>query len=452
VYNTAQVDSNGALFFGTPDPTYSDITCMPNVVATYVIAPYWTDQDTSGSGQGVFTSVSGSAPNRIFNIEWRNVYFGTTTQLNYEVRLYEGQNTFHVIYGLVNSYPPGNDSALTVGVQKDTSTFTEYGCDGSGGTNPPVSTGQDLTFTLGACGSPTNTPTHTPTVPPTNTPTTAPTHTATTAPATATSTTVAATATRTTGPATATAAATSPAATATRTTAPATSTATPVQPTPTACTLQFTDVPVGSTFYPYIHCLVCLGIVNGYADGTFRPNNPVTRGQLSKIVANSAGFNDTPTGQQFQDVPVGSTFYAYIYRLVIRGYISGYPCGGQGEPCVPPANLPYFRPNAYATRGQISKIVSNAAGFNDIPSGQQFQDVPPQGPGSTFYVYIYRLSHRGIISGYACGGPGEPCVPPQNLPYFRPNADATRGQMSKIDAAAFFPDCNIPARPQGNNN
>ena len=33
----------------------------------------------------------------------------------------------------------------------------------------------------------------------------------------------------------------------------------------------------------------------------------------------------------------------------------------------------------------------------------------------------------------------------QNLPYFRPNNDATRGQMSKIDGLAFFPDCNIPA-------
>jgi hypothetical protein len=278
-----------------------------------------------------------------------------------------------------------------------------------------------------SAGTPCGTPVASPTTPPA---------TATSPAATATS--PAATSTR---PA---ATATSPAATSTRPAATATSPAA----TPTACTIQFSDVPVGSTFYPYIHCLACLGIVNGYPDGTFRPNANVTRGQLSKIVANSAGFNDTPSGQQFQDVPIGSTFYVYIYRLVHRGYISGYPCGGPGEPCVPPDNLPYFRPNAYATRGQISKIVSNAAGFNDTPSGQQFQDVPV---GSTFYDYIYRLSHRGIISGYACGGPGEPCVPPANLPYFRPNNDATRGQMSKIDGLAFFPNCNIPARPQATN-
>jgi subtilisin len=192
-----------------------------------------------------------------------------------------------------------------------------------------------------------------------------------------------------------------------------------------------------------------LGIVNGYPNGTFRPNADVTRGQLSKIVANSAGFSDTPTGQQFQDVPPtgpDSTFYPYIYRLVHRGYINGYACGlDPSEPCVPPANLPYFRPNNPATRGQISKIVSNAAGFSDTPTGQQFQDVAV---GSTFYDFIYRLVHRGIIVGYPCGTvPQEPCVPPQNLPYFRPNNLTTRGQMSKIDDLGFFPNCNLLARP-----
>jgi S-layer family protein len=202
-------------------------------------------------------------------------------------------------------------------------------------------------------------------------------------------------------------------------------------------------VPVGSTFYPFIRCLACKGIINGYPDGTFRPGNNVTRGQLSKIVSNSAGFNDTPTGQQFQDVPVGSTFYVYIYRLVHRGFINGYPCGAPpAGACVPPGNLPYFLPNANSTRGQISKIVSNAAGFNETPSGQQFQDV---GPNSTFYTYIYRLVFHNVMSGYPCGTPpAGQCVPPGNLPYFLPNNNATRGQTSKIVSNTFFPDCNPP--------
>jgi hypothetical protein len=213
--------------------------------------------------------------------------------------------------------------------------------------------------------------------------------------------------------------------------------------TPTVCTISFTDVPAGSTFYPYIHCLACLGIINGYPDGTFKPNNNVTRGQLSKIVSNAAGFSDNQTARTFQDVPVGSTFFQYIGRLASRGYISGYPCGGPGEACVPPANRPYFRPNNNSTRGQISKIVSNAAGFSDTPTGQQFEDVPA---GSTYYTYTYRQVSRSVMSGYACGGAGEPCILPANLPYFRPNNNATRGQTSKIVSNIFFPDCNPQAR------
>jgi hypothetical protein len=212
-------------------------------------------------------------------------------------------------------------------------------------------------------------------------------------------------------------------------------------PTSTVCPVQFIDVPVGSTFYPYIRCLACRGIVAGYVDNTFRPQNEVTRGQLSKIVANSAGFNEPAGAQQFEDVLPGSTFFGFVWRLADRGYISGYPCGGAGEPCGP-GSLPYFRPNSNATRGQISKIVSEAAGFNEPPGMQMFEDVLP---GSTFFDYIQRLASRGIINGYPCGGAGEPCGP-GSLPYFRPNSNATRGQTSKIVANTFFPGCQTPAR------
>ena len=223
--------------------------------------------------------------------------------------------------------------------------------------------------------------------------------------------------------------------------------------TATACTLSFEDVPVGSTFYPYIECLACRGIINGYPcggpgepcnptnDPYFRPGNNVTRGQFAKIAANSAGFNEPPGAQQYEDVPVGSTFFDYVWRLSDRGYVTGYPCGGAGEPCGP-NNLPYFRPNANVTRGQLSKIDANAAGYNEPTGAQQYEDVLP---GSTFYDFIWRLSDRGIINGYPCGGMGEPCGP-NNLPYFRPSASATRGQASKIVANTFFPNCQTPSK------
>ncbi|MGA7733178.1 MAG: SBBP repeat-containing protein, partial [Chloroflexia bacterium] len=210
---------------------------------------------------------------------------------------------------------------------------------------------------------------------------------------------------------------------------------------PTACAVQFADVPLGSTFYPFVRCLACRGIINGYNDGTFRPGNNVTRGQIAKIVANAAGFSDPAGAQQFEDVAPGSTFYDFVWRLADRGIISGYPCGGHGEPCGA-GNLPYFRPNGNATRGQISKIASEAAGFGDPAGQQQFEDVLPD---STFFVYIYRLALRGIMNGYPCGAPGEPCGA-GNLPYFRTGANATRGQLSKIAANTFFPGCDPPRR------
>jgi hypothetical protein len=143
---------------------------------------------------------------------------------------------------------------------------------------------------------------------------------------------------------------------------------------------------------------------------------------------------------EFTDVPVGSTFHDNILCLACQSLINGYPCGGPGEPC-DPNNDPYFRPGNDVTRGQLSKIVSNAAGFDDDQTVQMFEDVAP---ASTFFDFIGRLASRGLINGYPCGGAGEPCVPPGNLPYFRPNNNATRGQTSKIVSNAFFPACQTP--------
>jgi hypothetical protein len=241
------------------------------------------------------------------------------------------------------------------------------------------------------------------------------------------------------------------------------------------CPQRFVDVPPSDPFYAAIQCLACQGLVTGYPvlpspppppptsppfltptpvmpgvntptssptpNVVFRPYSDITRGQLSKIVSNSAGYADDPDQQMFQDVPPWDTFYVWINRLARRGIITGYPCGGANEPCVPPDNLPYFRPGLNATRGQIAKIISNAAGFEDTHTEQDFADVPLSNP---FYIYIARLYSRSVVNGYPCGGPNEPCVPPDNLPYFRWYNNATRGQVSKMDAKVFFPNCYVP--------
>jgi hypothetical protein len=237
-----------------------------------------------------------------------------------------------------------------------------------------------------------------------------------------------------------------PAATATTgATASATATSMPV-----VCEIAFQDVPLGHTFYAQVRCLACLDILSGYpcggpgepcgptGDPYFRPGNGVTRGQIAKIVAGAAGFVEPVSGQSFEDLPPGSSFYEVAERLFSRGVVGGYPCGSLGEPCGT-GNLPYFRPNGSATRGQIAKLVAQAKQLTDPVTGQTFEDVPPS---STFYDYIGRLMALGVMNGYPCGGPGEPCIGPSNLPYFRPNGSATRGQASKIVANAFLPGCS----------
>ncbi|HET6261690.1 MAG TPA: S-layer homology domain-containing protein, partial [Chloroflexia bacterium] len=103
---------------------------------------------------------------------------------------------------------------------------------------------------------------------------------------------------------------------------------------PTPCAVTFTDVPSNHTFYAYIQCLACRGIISGYSDGTFRPNNDITRGQIAKVVSNAAGFNEDPGSQVYEDVPPNNIFYAFINRLSMRGVMGGYPCGTvPSEPC-----------------------------------------------------------------------------------------------------------------------
>jgi hypothetical protein len=190
-------------------------------------------------------------------------------------------------------------------------------------------------------------------------------------------------------------------------------------------------------------------VISGFSDNTFREDAPITRGQIAKVVSNSAGFAEDPGEQIYSDVPPASPYYDYINRLTNRGMVGGYPCpqrpGGGGEECTP-ENPSLYRPEANATRGQMAKIVSNAAGYTYTPSGQYYADVPPTGEGSQFYTWIMRLTLRGVMQGYTCGT-SDPRSGPcdgQNRPYFRPGNTVTRGQASKIVANTFFPDCQTP--------
>jgi hypothetical protein len=224
------------------------------------------------------------------------------------------------------------------------------------------------------------------------------------------------------------------AATATRTSVTtATRTVPAGSPTATAtpCNITFSDVHPTDYFYTPVQYLACHGVISGYADGTFRPYNETTRSQMVKIVVlafNIAAFTPSNTNT-FADVPPANPFFGVIEAAAHANIVSGYACGtAPGEPC-DSQNRPYFRPFANVTRGQLSKIVVVAAGWTQInPATQSFQDVFPN---TAFYTFVETAYCHGIISGYDCGGPGEPCGT-SGKPYFRQFNNATRGQIAKI--------------------
>ena len=191
------------------------------------------------------------------------------------------------------------------------------------------------------------------------------------------------------------------------------------------------DVHPTDYFYQPVLDLACHGVLSGYADGTFRPYANTTRGQMVKIVVLGFGLPVTtpPAGDYtFADVPSANPFYALIETAAADHVVSGYACGGPNEPC-DDQHRPYFRPYVNVTRGQLSKIDAVAAGWTlQTPATATFADVPV---GSAFYSYVETAACRTVISGYACGGPGEPCDA-ANRPYFRPGNNATRGQIAKI--------------------
>ncbi|MGA7730115.1 MAG: S-layer homology domain-containing protein, partial [Chloroflexia bacterium] len=102
---------------------------------------------------------------------------------------------------------------------------------------------------------------------------------------------------------------------------------------------------------------------------------------------------------------------------------------------------------AQAPAATLQQAPTNQATAN--PEGaRDFEDVPPN---YTFFPYIRNLYHSGIVSGYPCGGPGEPCGP-GNLPYYRPNSGVNRAQMAKFadqvrKKPGFFIDTNTDPLP-----
>ena len=186
-YTGVNVSSNGRLdFVNANEPGGFLTACLPSPPSYFTGAPYentifplWQDMRTDatldgcanfpGATCGIFTSVTGSAPNRIFNIEWRTVlYWDETAPQNFEVRLYENDpnGRFDVVFGTLTP-PFYAERAWVSGVQGEGNLgiYTEDFC--VCWPDPPPQN-QSRTYTLTPCATPSPTPT--PTATPTSTP------------------------------------------------------------------------------------------------------------------------------------------------------------------------------------------------------------------------------------------------------------------------------------------
>lgn len=121
---------------------------------------------------------------------------------------------------------------------------------------------------------------------------------------------------------------------------------TPIQ---SASATTFTDVPQTHTLLNEIETARQQGITTGYADGTFRPDRPSSRGELVKLLMTATGLvQQSPImSPEYRDLPATSSLAPAIYSARALGVASGFDDGT-------------FRPDAPLTRAQAAKMVYSA--------------------------------------------------------------------------------------------
>ena len=107
----------------------------------------------------------------------------------------------------------------------------------------------------------------------------------------------------------------------------------------------FSDVKRGDWYAPYVAFAKRYGIANGYLDGTFRPEQPVSRAELVKLIASY--FTVEGGTSPFPDVPAGHWAAEVVSFAAEEGWVSGYLDGT-------------FRPDAPVSRAEAVKILNHA--------------------------------------------------------------------------------------------
>jgi hypothetical protein len=116
---------------------------------------------------------------------------------------------------------------------------------------------------------------------------------------------------------------------------------------------SFTDVGSQSYASGYIESAVDMGIIKGYTDDTFRPDEIVSRGEMAIFLARAFNLQEEmELGNDYNDIHPSMASYEAIIKVseagVARGFIGGF-----------------FRPDQDITRAQFSAFLARAlnAGF-----------------------------------------------------------------------------------------
>lgn len=111
----------------------------------------------------------------------------------------------------------------------------------------------------------------------------------------------------------------------------------------------FTDVASGAWYNNAVSTLTRAGILDGYEDGSFRPNASITRAEFTKIAVSFFKHAGGASANPFSDVPDSAWYAEFVKAAAELGLIDGYEDGT-------------FRPNAPITRAEACTIVNRTLG------------------------------------------------------------------------------------------
>lgn len=111
-------------------------------------------------------------------------------------------------------------------------------------------------------------------------------------------------------------------------------------------TVSFSDIDQALWAKDAINRLASVGVINGYGDGTFKPNNPITRAEFSKIIVLASGRYDEKETytSDFKDVLPKDWHYSYVSAAYKFQFVGGRGAG-------------IFDPNSNITRADLCLIV-----------------------------------------------------------------------------------------------